>query len=56
MNVHWRKSNKEREGKPDQKFDVAFGTIFELFSKQKLYLLDGDSVHFVMVLLKTILT
>jgi hypothetical protein len=31
MNVHWRKSNNEREGKPELKFDVAFGTVFELF-------------------------
>jgi hypothetical protein len=31
MNVHWRKWNNEREGKPDQKCYVAFGTIFTLF-------------------------
>jgi hypothetical protein len=28
MNVHWRESTNENEGKPEQKFDVAFGTIF----------------------------
>jgi hypothetical protein len=28
MKVHRKKSTKENEGKPEQKFDVAFGTIF----------------------------
>jgi hypothetical protein len=26
MNVHWRKSTNQREGKPGKNFDVAFGT------------------------------
>jgi hypothetical protein len=30
LNVHWRKSTVEREGKPEQKFDAAFGTILNL--------------------------
>jgi hypothetical protein len=29
MNVHWRKSTNESEGKPEQKFDVAFGTVLK---------------------------
>jgi hypothetical protein len=42
MNVQWRKSTNEREGKPEQKFD-GFGTIFrnsKCFKKsmQKLYI------------------
>ncbi len=28
MDVHWREATNESEGKPEQKFDVAFGTIF----------------------------
>ncbi len=41
MNVHWRKSTNESEGKPEQKFDVAFGTVFKISkyfqrSKQKI--------------------
>jgi hypothetical protein len=27
MNVHWKKSTNESKGKPEQKFDEAFGTI-----------------------------
>jgi hypothetical protein len=39
--VHWIKSTNEKEGKPEQKSEVAFGTIFgvgQCFqrSKQKL--------------------
>jgi hypothetical protein len=30
MNVHWRKSTNERQGKPKQKFVAAFGTIFKI--------------------------
>jgi hypothetical protein len=30
MNVHWRKSTVEREGKLEQKIDAAFGTILNL--------------------------
>jgi hypothetical protein len=30
MNVHWRKLTNEREGKSEQKFYAAFGTIFRL--------------------------
>jgi hypothetical protein len=26
MNVHWRNSTNESEGKPEQKFDAAYGT------------------------------
>jgi hypothetical protein len=41
MNVHWKKLTSENKGKPEQKFDAAFGTIFGIFkcfqrSKQKL--------------------
>jgi hypothetical protein len=41
MNVHWKKSTNERKGKPEQKFDAAFGTNFRISkclqrSKQKL--------------------
>jgi hypothetical protein len=28
MNVHWRKSTKESQGKPKQKIDAPSGTIF----------------------------
>jgi hypothetical protein len=28
MNVHWKKLTNESKGKPEQKFDAAFGTIF----------------------------
>jgi hypothetical protein len=38
MNVHWKKSINKSEGKPEQKFDVAFETIFRIsecmFSKK----------------------
>jgi hypothetical protein len=42
MNVHWRKSTYESEGKPEQKFDALFRTIYRISkcfqrSKQKLY-------------------
>ncbi len=30
MNVHWRKSTNERQGKPKQKFVAAFETILEI--------------------------
>ncbi len=41
MNVHWRKSTNESEGKPEQKFDVTFVTVFKISksfqrSKQKI--------------------
>jgi hypothetical protein len=37
MDVHWRESTNESEGKPEQKFDVAFVTIFVIiFSKKKV--------------------
>jgi hypothetical protein len=32
MNVHWRNSTNESKGKPEQKFDAAFGTISALLS------------------------
>jgi hypothetical protein len=36
MNVHWEKSTNEREGKPEQKTDVAFGTWnWPVFSKKQ---------------------
>ncbi len=28
MNVHWKKSTNESKGKPEQKFDSPYGTIF----------------------------
>jgi hypothetical protein len=28
--VHWRKSNNESKEKPEQKFDVAFGTLLRI--------------------------
>jgi hypothetical protein len=28
MNVNWKKLTNESKGKPEQKFDAAFGTIF----------------------------
>jgi hypothetical protein len=30
INVHWKKLANESKGKPEQKFDAAFGTIFRL--------------------------
>ncbi len=30
MKERWRKSPNEKEGKPQQKFDVTFGTIFRI--------------------------
>jgi hypothetical protein len=30
MNLCWRKSTNEREGKPEQKFDAAFETNFRI--------------------------
>jgi hypothetical protein len=30
--IHWRKSTNEREGKPEQKFNAAFGTILTIKS------------------------
>jgi hypothetical protein len=32
MNVHWRTSTNESEGKPEQKFDAAYGIIFKISS------------------------
>jgi hypothetical protein len=42
ITVHKRKSTNENEGKPEQKFDAAFGTNFRInkcfqISKQKLH-------------------
>jgi len=40
-NEQWRKSTNERQGKPEQKFDVAFGTVFRIsifFQRSKLKL------------------
>jgi hypothetical protein len=28
MNIQWKKSTNESKGKPEQKFDAAFGTYF----------------------------
>ncbi len=41
--VHWRQSTNESKGKPEQKFDKAFETLFRICkcfqrSKQKLYI------------------
>jgi hypothetical protein len=30
MNVHWKKSTSESKGKPEQKSDASFGTIFRI--------------------------
>jgi hypothetical protein len=30
MNVHWKKLTNESKGKPEQKFDAAFGTTFRI--------------------------
>jgi hypothetical protein len=30
MNVHWRKSTNERQGKPKQKFVATFETILKI--------------------------
>jgi hypothetical protein len=43
LNVHWKKLTNESKGKPGQKFDAAFGTIFRIDkcfqrSKQKLHI------------------
>jgi hypothetical protein len=43
MNEHWRNLTNESEGKPEQKFDAAYGTILRISkcfqrSKQKLYI------------------
>ncbi len=37
INVHWRKSTDEREGKPKQKFDATFRTILRIskFSQRR---------------------
>ncbi len=39
MNVHYKKLTNESKGKPEQKFDAAFGTTFRisncLFSKKQ---------------------
>jgi hypothetical protein len=40
---YWKKSTKESEGKPEQNFDAAFGTIFRINkcfqrSKEKLHI------------------
>jgi hypothetical protein len=37
MNVHRNKSTNESKGKPEHKFDAAYGTIFQR-SKQKLHI------------------
>jgi hypothetical protein len=41
--LYWKKSTNESKGKPEQKFDAAFGTIFRINkcsqrSKQKLHI------------------
>jgi hypothetical protein len=28
VHVHWKKFTSENKGKPEQKYDAAFGTIF----------------------------
>jgi hypothetical protein len=43
MNVHWKKLTNESKGKPEQKFDAAFGTTFRISkrfqrSKQNLHI------------------
>jgi hypothetical protein len=43
MNVHWKKSTNKSKGKPEQKFDAAYGTIFRISecfqrSNQKLHI------------------
>jgi hypothetical protein len=35
MNVYWRKWTNESQGKPEQKFDAAYGTFLELVSVSK---------------------
>ncbi len=35
MNVHWRNSTNESEGKPEQNFDAAYGTIFRVVFSRK---------------------
>jgi hypothetical protein len=45
MYIHWRKTTNEREGKPKQKYDAAFGTIFRInkyFQRSK----DKLCIHF----------
>jgi hypothetical protein len=42
MYLYWRKSTNESQGKPEHKFEAAFGTIFRISkgfqrSKQKFY-------------------
>jgi hypothetical protein len=37
MLCHWRKSNNQREGNQEQKFDVAFGATLN-YSEQSLEL------------------
>jgi hypothetical protein len=42
MNVHWKKSTNENEGKPEQKFYAAFGISFRIskrFRRRKLNLI-----------------
>jgi hypothetical protein len=46
VNVHKRKLTEEREGKLEQEFEVAVGTLFRISkdfqrSKQKLYLVSS---------------
>ncbi len=41
MNVHWRKLTNESQGKPEQKYYAASGTIFSIckcFQRGKLYI------------------
>jgi hypothetical protein len=37
MNLHWRISTSESEGKPEQKFNVAFGTILRITKSVSIY-------------------
>jgi len=39
--VHWRNSTNESEGKPDQKFNAAYGTIFSIVFSMK----QAESLH-----------
>ncbi len=37
MNVHRRKSTNESKGKPEQKFDAAYGRIFRIIELVRVF-------------------
>jgi hypothetical protein len=58
MNLHWRISTSESEGKPEQKFNVAFGTIFGTRQAKKLKTICActESTDLNLLVLKKIFT